>query len=295
MTAARSRPELVSVVVPVFNNERTLRAQLDALSSQDYEAPYEVIVVDNGSQDSSRQIALDQAAVDRRVKVASASRRGTNHARNVGSDSAQGDLIAYCDGDDVAAESWLSNLVEAALDCDIVAGSLEISRLNDETVLPWREGPLIGSELPVALAFLPFGYGANLAVWSDALSTVGGWDEGFIIGGTEVDLCWRLQLQSYRICYAPGAVMHYRMRLSLGELFRQALRYGRADVMLYRKFRSHGVKRMPLRTLASTWLRLIRSIPELARSSSSRGRWLYSFGIRAGRIWGSLKYRTIFL
>ncbi|HYI44348.1 MAG TPA: glycosyltransferase [Actinomycetota bacterium] len=294
--AGRPRvPELVSVVVPVFNNDDTLEAQLDALLAQDYQSPFEVIVADNGSQDGSKRIAEQRSATDSRLTVIDASgRKGANYARNVGVKASAGELIAFCDGDDQVSTTWLSRLVEASGDCDVLGGRIELELLNTEEARAWRVGPQPDG-LPVTLNFLPYGVSANLAVWADALSAVGGWDESFIIGGTEVDLCWRLQLQSYKLCFVPDAVVHYRMRHDLAGVFRQAMRFGRADVMLYRKFRNHGIEPSGVRAGWQAWKGLIRSAPRMLRSRDTKGRWLFRVGFRIGRVRGSARFRTLLL
>jgi glycosyltransferase involved in cell wall biosynthesis len=283
------------VVVPVLNNAATLPAQLDALLAQDYDGPFEILVVDNGSEDASIRLVEERAVQNAKLRLVDASsQRGVNHARNVGSAAAAGELIAYCDGDDVADKSWLSALVERAVDCDVVGGRIDVELLNEPTAIKWRTEPP-NDRLPVALGFLPYGLSANLAIWVDALSAVGGWDENFVLGATEVDICWRLQLRSYKICFAPDAVIHYRLRNKMTGLVRQGLRYGRGDVRLYRKFRQHGIERNGWRFLAITWARLIRSGPDLWRSREARGRWLNLVAFRFGRMWASLRYRTLFL
>jgi glycosyltransferase involved in cell wall biosynthesis len=93
---------LISVVVPVYNEEQFLRPCLDAIFRQQ-EPVHEVIVVDNGSGDGSLRV-LDEYAG--RVTLLRESRRGVQHARNLGLDAASGDVIGRIDADTRLAPGW---------------------------------------------------------------------------------------------------------------------------------------------------------------------------------------------
>jgi glycosyltransferase involved in cell wall biosynthesis len=294
---SRSKPAIVSVVIPVFNNEATLAEQLDALSVQDYLDPFEIIVVDNGSTDGSKRVALGKAGSLKNLRVVDAPRKNTSHARNVGARAANGELIAYCDGDDVVSEKWLSSLVEQAVHYDAVGGKLDSTLLNDEAAARWRRADRPRKDgLSMALDFLPYGVSSSFAAWADVLDDIGGWDEGFTSSaGMDVEICWRLQLKGYRLGYAPGALVHYRLRHSLRDLFRQGLTYGTADVLLYRKFEQQGIRRNTPREVLLVWKSFLLSAPDLFKSRELRGRWLWKVAYRAGRLRGSIVYRTRFL
>ena len=132
MRACPVRPTLVTIVVPAREAERTLAEQLDAIAGQDYAGPYELVIALNGGRDGTRAVA--QAWVDEhgtgRVVDASA-RRGPAFARNVGAESGSGDFLAFCDADDVVSPGWLTALVAAAADADLVTGPVQADRLND--------------------------------------------------------------------------------------------------------------------------------------------------------------------
>jgi glycosyltransferase involved in cell wall biosynthesis len=90
-----------SIIVPAFNVSATLAETLNSLLKQTYPT-FEVIVVDDGSTDDTAQIAA-QFARDRRVRVIRQANRGLAGARNTGIAAARGDVIGFCDSDDL----WL--------------------------------------------------------------------------------------------------------------------------------------------------------------------------------------------
>lgn len=90
---------LFSVIIPVYNVERYLRACLDSLLVQSF-SDWEVICVNDGSTDGSVSILEEYAAKDGRIKVISQSNAGTATARNTGLRAAQGNYIFFLDSDD---------------------------------------------------------------------------------------------------------------------------------------------------------------------------------------------------
>ena len=93
-------PDLLSVVVPVYDVEAYLPAALDSLLGQEG-VPLEVVVVDDGSTDTSGDLAERYAGRDARVRVVHTDNHGLGAARNEGVRHATGDLLAFCDSDDV--------------------------------------------------------------------------------------------------------------------------------------------------------------------------------------------------
>ncbi|WAU82173.1 glycosyltransferase family 2 protein [Streptomyces sp. Qhu-G9] len=265
----RGAPDLVSVVIPVRDGALTLPAQLRALASQTYTAPWEVLVVDNGSTDSTREVAEKARPDLPGLRIVDAHERpGESYARNRGIAAARGDFIAFCDADDVADPGWLAALAAAAPDADLIGGSLDSSVLS----------PMYADEQPAPMTeqtdFLPFARGANCAAWKDVLTTIGGWDESFRGGGEDMDLSWRAHLCGYRVGYAHDARMHYRLRAELSGLARQKWNYGRSGARLYAAYRHAGFERRDNRTVLMNWSWLLLHTSDLARSPSLRRRWI---------------------
>jgi len=100
----------VSVIVPMYNAERTLAACLDGLAAQDHpRGEHEILLVDNGSTDASASIARRHPG----VTLLSEPRPGAYAARNHGLRRAQGDVIAFTDPDCVPHPSWIREIVSA--------------------------------------------------------------------------------------------------------------------------------------------------------------------------------------
>jgi len=122
--------QLISVVMPVYNEQRYLAAALDSVLNQTYQN-IELIVVDDGSVDRTKDILAQYKKTDQRIKVHSQVNSGISCALNKGIELATGDYIARMDADDICRPDrlkvQLAFLVENGL--DIVGG--KINRFND--------------------------------------------------------------------------------------------------------------------------------------------------------------------
>lgn len=118
---------MVSIIVPVYNIQEYLSACIDSIISQTY-PDIEVILVNDGSQDSSGQICDEYVARDRRVKVIHKENGGVSSARNSGLVDAVGEWIMYVDGDDWIEPNMLELLVGSAEsnNADIVIGDFKM-------------------------------------------------------------------------------------------------------------------------------------------------------------------------
>lgn len=108
---------LISVIVPVYNAEQTLRQCVDSILMQEYK-DFELLLIDDGSKDSSPKIC-DEYAKDARVKVFHKENGGVSSARNLGLDHALGEWITFVDSDDYLTPKYF-DIVESSGDFDIV-------------------------------------------------------------------------------------------------------------------------------------------------------------------------------
>ena len=91
---------LVSILVPVFNGEGYLESALESISSQDY-PNLEIILLDDGSTDTTRAIMERHSSRDNRIRVYGTSNKGIGDARNTLLSLAKGSLVLFVDGDDI--------------------------------------------------------------------------------------------------------------------------------------------------------------------------------------------------
>ena len=133
--------KLISVAIPVYNGETTLRKCVDSILAQTYKN-IEVILVNDGSTDRSEDICRSYEQIDPRVKVISKENGGLSSARNAGIDKSCGEYIFFIDSDDWIDSDTLEVLLNAALqrDTDVTGccvyfnfpNGVENSRTSDE-------------------------------------------------------------------------------------------------------------------------------------------------------------------
>lgn len=101
---------MVSVIVAVYNVEQYIEKCLISIKHQTY-ADIEVIVIDDGSKDTSGKICEEIAAADRRFRVVHKENEGLGFARNTGLDYVSGDFVVFIDGDDFLEPNMIETLV----------------------------------------------------------------------------------------------------------------------------------------------------------------------------------------
>lgn len=279
----------LSVVVPAYNSVATLGVQLDALVVQETTTPFEVVVVDNGSDDGTGAVALSYAEMDRRFRVVRADERHTpGYSRNVGVQTSSAPLVAFCDADDRVTPTWVAAMSRALAQHPVVMGQLDYTRLNPSWLQQSR-GTDGFRRLGLVDGVFPYVISACLGATRDAYDRVGGFDETMRVG-QDVDFSWRCFRAEIPIYFEPQAVVDYRLRRGLRATFRQACNYGRARMEIRRRMEDAGIADVGgVRWRNILWLG--RNCPRLA-TRQGRYRWASVAGDLCGEILGPASLET---
>ena len=125
----------VSVVIPTYNRSALLRDAVESVLAQDFARPFEIVIVDNNSQDDTESVV--RRLVDEhpgKVHYVRETQQGNAHARNLGVRTARGAIVAFIDDDVSVEHDWLAtlwNALDSRGDLSFVGGS----------VLPQWSGP----------------------------------------------------------------------------------------------------------------------------------------------------------
>ena len=103
---------MISVIVPVYNAEKYLHRCIDSILAQSY-ADFELLLIDDGSKDSSGKICDEYAQKDSRVRVFHKENGGVSSARNMGLENVKGEWVTFCDADDYVTSDWLKDFAPA--------------------------------------------------------------------------------------------------------------------------------------------------------------------------------------
>ena len=98
-----------SVIIPVYNAESTLKKCLNSLLNQDFN-DFEIVLVNDGSTDSSEKICLEYASLDNRIVYTRQENKGVSCARNKGLDLAKGSFVLFVDSDDFVTDVYFKEL-----------------------------------------------------------------------------------------------------------------------------------------------------------------------------------------
>ena len=281
----------VSVIMPSWNEAKTIGTQLAALARQEGATPTEIIVADNGSSDGTLDVVRSYQELLPQLRwIVADNVAGPSHARNAAARVATGDVLAFCDSDDEVDERWLVELLRGLDLGDFASGPLATERLNRSDAMEWRptsEGP------PGSDVFLPVAVTSNMAIRRELFVNSGMFDESFVWGHDD-EYSYRLQLAGRRHVFVRSAVVHYRLRSSFRALMRREYQDEVAAAHLFAAFGSCGYPRLSPLDVLKHWAWLLVHVIDLRRRSTA-GRWLRKAAGIAGRIRGSLKYRVLYL
>lgn len=286
----------LSVIIACFNAADTVAIQLEALANQHWSEPWEVIISDNGSTDETLTVIkqYEKRLPNLRI-VDSSDRRGAAHARNVAMLAATADALAFCDADDEVAPGWVAAMGAALSKHDFVAGRLEPKKLNHPWVLksrfcPQQEGLQVYQNPP----YLTHAASCNLGIKRSLHETIGGFDEHFRVV-QDTDYCWRVQLAGTKLHFVPNAVVYYRFRNTLGDIYRQARAYGEGNIFLYKKYQPLGMPKLLWKVSVEGWVKLLIRLPKVFLGKGRCANWVWWFGWQMGRLQGCIKYRVLAL
>jgi glycosyltransferase involved in cell wall biosynthesis len=208
---------LVSVVVAVRNGENYLDRTLLSVRQQRY-PKVEIIVVDDGSTDSTSQVARMHCADDERIRLIQSKPVGAGAARNIGIKHALGDLICLVDGDDLVHPELLAAHVERFL-----SGPFPVAAVWSLGVTIDQDDLILGRMLPFdavtirsvdGWALLPMVYRffpspSSTTFLRSALIEIGGYNED-LPNGEDYDLLLRV-VEHWRIGLVNRVLVGYRI------------------------------------------------------------------------------------
>lgn len=250
----------VSVVIPLYNREKSIIPCLESLIRQTYPV-HEIIVVDNNSSDNSYSIveAFIEKHKDNKIILLKEVVPGPSAARNKGITQATGDIIAFTDSDCIADRNWIKEIVEA-YDESIggVAGNIKgymPKNLVEKFLSIFTLRGLKTSQIFKQYTLLEGGFpSANLSFRREVLEQLNGF-EVTIRYGEDHDICARAYKLGYKIKYITKGLIYHCHRSSLVGLIKQSFGFGQAhSCLLRRHFKKIMLLELPKFTVQNSCL-----------------------------------------
>jgi len=222
----------VTVLIPVFNEERHVPAVVGAMLSQDFEGSSEFVFIDGGSTDRTPEILKDLSRRDRRVRVLDNPRRQTAAGLNVGLRAARGRIIARMDAHTHYPAGYISRGVERLERGDVAHVSGPAVPL---AAGKWSRRVALALSTRIGTGGARFRHEQETEIEVDSgfaglwqrstLEGHGGWDEGWP-KNQDAELAARIRAAGGRLVCLPQLSAGYIPRDSLASLGRQYMQYG---------------------------------------------------------------------
>ncbi|HEX2268830.1 MAG TPA: glycosyltransferase [Pyrinomonadaceae bacterium] len=214
----------VSVIIPVRDEEDSIRGLLDSLLAQTY-PPDEIVITDGGSVDSTPQIIEDYKLRGAPVKLIRAGVALPGRGRNLAAAEAKFEWLAFTDGGIRLPKDWLQTLVAKAQEddsTDIIYGSFEPvtdSFFTECAAIAYVPPPKPQQEVVTRPRFI-----ASSLVRREAWASVKGFPEK-LRSAEDLIFMDRLEKAGYRAVFEPRALVYWRLRSTLKSTFQRFLLY----------------------------------------------------------------------
>lgn len=207
---------VISVIIPARNEEEYIGQAVESVKSQDFSLPYEIIVVDNASEDKTSEIAKNLS-----VRVVKEEKLGLTQAREKGYEESRGEILAYLDADSIASRNWLSLIYETfQKNPKIVAvtGTVYFYDWQNKffsqswaNILERKMIIEIDRAIRKVARKAEVLWGANFAVKKPALEKAGGFNKNIKFYGEDVELSIRLAKVG-RVVFKREAIVYTSAR-----------------------------------------------------------------------------------
>jgi glycosyltransferase involved in cell wall biosynthesis len=294
-----------SAIIPTLNRCDMLADALLSVRTQSFpDNEYEIIVVDNGSTDGTRELVerLNQDG-GKPIRYVYESRPGLHWARHAGARAAQGEVLAYTDDDAVAHPDWLKELARAytELDADCAGGKILIRWDQEPPAWVIRYEDVLGrlDYGPEMRLLEPDQYinGGNFSIKRERLYETGGFNPDqvgdYLLGDGESGLCQKIHQAGWRMAWVPDALIWHRQTVdrngTLSDMKRRFANNGVCGAYGYCRG-TRCRKRHLLRRAAQTALRALDRKLRALKHRSAQDSAYYRHELDAAHLWGQSHY-----
>lgn len=229
----------VSIIIPVFNEEKVISDCLNSLADQSYQ-DLEILIVDDGSTDKTLEVLSTFKVKTLEIRILQQKHLGPAKARNLGAENSNGDILVFVDSDMTFNKDFIKKLVKPILDKQAIGTFSKDERvLNKDNF--WSQCWNINKGLPIDLMHpkdYPDSQPVFRAVLKKEFDGVGGFTSiGYIDDYTLSEKLGVLAIN------APGAIFYHRNPETLTEVYSQARWVGKSEYKK-RKIKNEQIMRL---------------------------------------------------
>ena len=213
----------VSIIIPVYNNEKNIGKLIESLLKSDYPKELlEIIIVDNGSNDRTKKIIRQYPAV---ILLEEKNIQSSYAARNKGIQNAKNEILAFIDSDCIATPQWIKEGVKVLVSepADLAGGKVEFVYSKHKTAAELYDS-ITNMQNKFYIKEKKVSSTANLFVKSSLFGRIGMFPD-WIKSGGDVQWTAKATRNGFSLVYAPKAIVKHPAR-SLKDLLKKKYRVG---------------------------------------------------------------------
>lgn len=259
----------ISIIIPTYNRKEKIKQCLDSILIQDcHPYTFEVIVVDDGSNDGTGEMIREVSRRHKNIKYHYRPSKGPASARNLGLVNAAADIIAFTDSDCILDPFWIRSMMLAHIShpqATAIGGATKVDSRNIKAVVSQSlsdgaiKADLDGKK---EVIFFPT---CNVSVKKKFM--IEKFNESFVFpAGEDLDLFWRLFKHGGKFVYKPDALIFHGCHPDIRSFLSQAYLYGRGNLLAQHIHGDHpllkeiktGSLRLFIASVTVNFLKIIR-------------------------------------
>jgi len=223
---------VISVLIPVYNGEKTIGKCIESLQKQT-KKPDEIIVVDDGSTDKTKDIVEKHKG----VKLLKQDHKGPAAARNLGARKAKGDVLLFTDADCVADKKWVSEMTKPFRNKEIIGVQGRYKTFQNGVIPKFVQLEIEDRyDRMKKREHIDFIGSYSAAYRKDAFLEAGGFNESFsMASGEDPELSFKLSRSGHKMLFRDSAIVYHEHVNSLGAYLKQKFWRAYWRVLLYRR------------------------------------------------------------
>lgn len=227
---------IISVIIPAYNAEKTIKPCLEALKSQSYSGTFEILVVDDKSADKTVEAVRKMSKRSKNIRVIEQEHLGPAAARNRGAKEARGDILIFTDSDCIADRDFVKEM-GLPLQGDIAGVQGRYKTMQKSLVARFCQLEIEDRySRMLKRPYIDFIGSYAAAYRKDIFQESGGFDQGFrSASGEDPELSFRLAIAGHKLVFNPKAIVYHTHPESLGKYLKVKFYRAYWRVRLYKK------------------------------------------------------------